>query len=94
MEVNEIKRQVAPVLARHNITEAYLFGSAARGEARPDSDIDILARFNGLRNLFDYMRVKYDLEDALGGRPVDLVQMEALREEYAETVEEDKIQLV
>jgi predicted nucleotidyltransferase len=94
MEVDDIKRQVVPVLARHNITEAYLFGSAARGEARPDSDIDILARFNGLKNLFDYMRVKYDLEDALGGRPVDLVQMEALRQEYADTVEEDKIQLV
>jgi len=55
-----------------------LFGSWARGEGRPESDIDILVEFD--RPGFDcYMELKFFLED-LFGRNVDLVLAETLKE--------------
>ena len=94
MQVEEIKNKVGPILNRHKVLEAYLFGSVARGDDRPDSDIDILAQFSCLGGLFGYMRIKHELEDALGGRKVDLVQMEALRPEFKERVDKQKISLL
>ncbi|MBI2758217.1 MAG: nucleotidyltransferase family protein [Chloroflexi bacterium] len=57
-----------------------LFGSFARGEARRDSDIDLLVEFNQPVGLFEFTRLKLYLEKKLG-RKVDLVTSEALRKE-------------
>ena len=93
MEVEEIKSKAAPVLARYGATEAYLFGSAARGEATSESDIDILAKFTDLGGLFGYVKIKLALEEALGRR-VDLVQMEALRPAFKASVDQQKIKIM
>ncbi|MDP2936437.1 MAG: nucleotidyltransferase family protein [Dehalococcoidia bacterium] len=55
-----------------------LFGSAARGEAGPESDVDLLVEFDRLVGLFEFIEVKEYLEGLLG-RPVDLVTPDALR---------------
>ena len=94
MQVEEIKKKAAPVLARHGATEAYLFGSAARGEATPERDIDILVRFKELVGLFGFVRTKLELQDALGGQTVDLVQIDALREEMRPSVNQDKVRII
>ncbi len=94
MEVEEIKSKAAPVLVRHGATEAYIFGSAARGEATLESDIDILVQFKELVGLFGFVRAKRDLQEALMGRTVDLVQAGALREEMKSSVERDKIRII
>lgn len=94
MKVEEIKMKAAPVLARHGATEAYLFGSAARGEATPESDIDILVRFKELVGLFGFVRTKLELQDALEGLTVDLVQIDALREEMKPSVNRDKVRII
>ena len=54
-----------------------VFGSAARGEAGPDSDIDFLVELEPGRSLFDYAALWHDLE-ALLGRKVDVVEPEGL----------------
>jgi uncharacterized protein len=65
-----------------------LFGSAARGEARPDSDLDILVEFSQPVGLFAFVRLKYALEDMLD-REVDLTTPDALRASMkAEILEE------
>jgi uncharacterized protein len=50
-----------------------VFGSAARGEAEPDSDIDFLVDFEPGRSLLDLSRLWQDLEELLG-RQVDVVE--------------------
>ena len=60
-----------------------LHGSRLRGEARPESDLDVLVVFEeteaGRRvSLFDFIALKHELEDLLGV-PVDLGEMKALR---------------
>ncbi|HQR25451.1 MAG TPA: nucleotidyltransferase family protein [Nocardioides sp.] len=53
-------------LRRHDITNAQVFGSVARGEDTTDSDLDLLADVPPGTSLFDLARHKLDLEDLLG----------------------------
>lgn len=53
-------------------------GSVARGEERPDSDIDLIYEVTGQPSLFDIAAVSNQLEDIFG-RPVDLVDPRGLR---------------
>ena len=55
-----------------------VFGSVARGEATPASDIDVLVEFSRPVGLFEFIRLKMFLE-ALTGSRVDLVTTDALR---------------
>ena len=45
-----------------------VFGSVARGDARPGSDVDLLAEFESGRSLWDLVGLKQDLEEILGVR--------------------------
>ena len=65
-----------------------LFGSYARHEQRPDSDIDLLVDFSEDADLFDLIELKYFLEDRLGYR-VDIVPERALRDELRQSVNAD-----
>jgi len=55
-----------------------VFGSVARNEARPDSDVDVLVEFRVVPDLTTFMSVKRLLENALGAR-VDLCTPGGLR---------------
>lgn len=66
-----------PELDKLGIASLHVFGSYARDEARPDSDIDLLVEFKETPGLFEFMRVKRRLEDLLGKR-VDLATDSAL----------------
>src|SRR5512140_156771 len=55
-----------------------LFGSVLRGEASPDSDVDLLVEFAPGEKSFDRFMALADLLEALFGRPVELVTPEAL----------------
>ncbi len=90
----DIKNRSVPVLRSNHAIEAYVFGSTVRDEARPDSDIDILVRFDKPRGLFAFMKTKLDLEDALDGRTVDLVHLDALRPEFRAHVERERVQII
>lgn len=57
---------------RHGARDVRVFGSIARGEATPDSDLDLLVTFEPSRSLLDRVALIQDLEDALGV-PVDVV---------------------
>jgi uncharacterized protein len=67
-----------------------LFGSVARDEARPDSDVDFLVEFAIEATLFDLFRVQHYLEDILGCK-VDLGTKSALREHLREPVLQEAI---
>ncbi len=67
-----------------------LFGSVARGEDRPESDLDILVEFEGPATFDGYMELKFFLED-LFGRQVDLVTWKALKPRLRPYVEREAI---
>lgn len=65
---------IAAFCERWKISELALFGSAVRGDFRPDSDVDVLVTFapDAAWSLFDQVDMQDELADILG-RPVDLV---------------------
>jgi predicted nucleotidyltransferase len=75
--VEEIKEKTAPVFQRHGVSYAALFGSAARGEDRPDSDVDILVRLGRPTGMVAYIQLIENLEESLH-KPVDLVTEQSL----------------
>lgn len=85
----ELLAQHKPELARRfGVIDIALFGSTARGEARPDSDVDVLVSFEGPATSKRYFGVQFYLEDLLGCA-VDLVTDKALRPELRPYVERE-----
>jgi len=87
--LREIKKKLAD--HRQEITalgvgHLALFGSVVRGEAGPESDVDVLVEFEGKATFDRYMDLKFLLEDLLG-RKVDLVTTKALRPELRPSIQ-------
>jgi predicted nucleotidyltransferase len=80
--VEQLKARRVEILgaaARHGARNVRIFGSVARGEERPDSDIDLLVDFDPGRSVFDHAGLWLELQ-ALLGRKVDIVTLGGLRE--------------
>ncbi len=81
MGVDEILKEkreaILRAAARHGAREIRVFGSAARGEAGEESDIDFLVEMEPDRSLFDRIALLNDLRELLG-RNVDLVTERSL----------------
>jgi uncharacterized protein len=80
-------------LDRFGVRSLSLFGSVARGDQRPDSDIDILVEFERVGGLFEFVRLKNYLEATLG-HPVDLVTPEALKPQLRERILRESVHAV
>ena len=78
---------------RFGVGDIALFGSFSRDDAREDSDIDILVRFDRSPTLISFFGAQFYLEDGLGRR-VDLVTRKALRSEFRPYVEAEAIHVV
>ncbi len=67
-EVEANRPVILQIAARHGARNVRVFGSEARGEARTDSDLDLLVDMEPGRSLFDLVGFSQDLEDLLGRR--------------------------
>jgi predicted nucleotidyltransferase len=79
VNVKKIKEVAAPILRRHGVAKAFVFGSYARGEENEKSDVDLLIEYpsGSRKTLFDLAGLKDELEEALQ-KKVDLVTEKAL----------------
>ena len=81
MELDEIVRsrreEILQLAAQHGAHNVRIFGSAARGDAGPESDVDFLVEFEDGRSLLDLSGLWLDLEELLG-RKVDVAQPQTL----------------
>lgn len=87
-EVLAILRAHLPELKGLGVRSLALFGSVARGEAKPDSDVDLLVEFDPPLGFDRYMDAKFRLE-ALLHRPVDLITPAGLKAELRPTIERE-----
>jgi len=79
-----------PAFSAMGVRSLALFGSTARDEAGPLSDVDILVEFAGPATFDGYMELKLRLEDLLGCR-IDLVTRQALRPAMRPYVESEAV---
>ena len=79
LEIVTLKLIIANLVERYHIAEMYVFGSVARGDAKADSDVDLLYRLkpDAPRSLGSMRSLTEDLE-ALLGRKVSLTSYDAL----------------
>jgi predicted nucleotidyltransferase len=66
--------EILRIASSYGARNVRVFGSVARGQARPDSDIDLVVDFEPGRTVLDLSGLILDLEDALG-RSVDVVEL-------------------
>ena len=77
---------------KYGVTKLSLFGSAARNELTPESDVDLLVEFSpdSRTSLFDMTQMQDEFSAALGGRKVDIATPEILRNPFRrESIERD-----
>src|SRR5690348_6539022 len=71
--ISSITKKALPVLKKHAVKRASIFGSFARGTAKLKSDVDFIIEYQGRnKTLFDLINLKMELEDTLN-RKVDLI---------------------
>jgi predicted nucleotidyltransferase len=88
-------RAHAQTLRARGVTGLWVFGSVARGEAHPDSDVDLLAEFApGTRlSLVGLASLRAELSDLLGA-PADLMERGALRPAVREAAEREAVRVL
>ncbi len=86
------REEILRVAARHGALNVRVFGSVARGDARPDSDVDFLIELERGRSLLDHAGLLVDLEELLG-RKVDVVTERGLRPRIRDRVLSEAVPL-
>lgn len=94
-QILEILQKNRPLLRRFQVHSLFIFGSVARGDARQDSDVDILVEFepDAAIGFFTFSRLQQSLSE-LVGRPVDLVTTDALHKALRQNILKEAIYAV
>ena len=75
--MDEKIRKLIAILKKHGIRTIKIFGSYARGDAKPGSDLDMIVEFSKRKSLLELVGIEQELEDALGIK-VDLLTRESI----------------
>jgi predicted nucleotidyltransferase len=88
--IAEISNKITNTARQYGIQKAYLFGSYARGEAGPESDIDICIEKGKIHTLFELSGFCQDLEETLENK-VEVVTTAGLSGDFKGQIEKDMI---
>lgn len=91
-DIRAKRETILRVAEKHGATQVRLIGSVARGEARPDSDIDLLVTWSGSSSLLDQAALMLELESLLG-RKVDIASDGWVKPSIRDSVYRDAIAL-
>ncbi|MBA3827792.1 MAG: nucleotidyltransferase domain-containing protein [Taibaiella sp.] len=95
LTIQQIKTTVADYFKDKPVKNVYLFGSFARGEAKENSDVDLLVEYDDSKKLvsmFDTLRFQIGLEEKFK-RKVELVEEEITSQRFKNNISKDKIQI-
>lgn len=88
--LSENREAILKLAKKYGASNVRVFGSVARGEAKPNSDIDLLVDFKPDYSLLDRIGLIQELEDLLG-RKVDVIPAKMLREHIRPDVMKDAV---
>lgn len=91
--LNEIKEKVLPLLKKAGVLKSSIFGSVARGENLPDSDVDILVEFPEGKSMFDLIDLEQQLQSILG-KKIDIVTYRSVHHLLRESIFKEQIRIL
>ena len=92
-KLRSLRGEIYEIARKHKAAKVYVFGSCARMEESPDSDVDFMAEFKPHSSLFALGGLQYDLQKLLD-RKVDLISEDSLAEDaFAANVRKNMIRL-
>ena len=90
LSIDQIKVAVSKVGSKYGIKNAYLFGSYAKGEAREDSDVDLIIDKGDIRGI-QLSSFRLELIRELKGTNVDLLTTKSIRHNFLPFIQDDRI---
>jgi len=81
LTIEQIKEAIRPIMKKHGVMNAYLFGSYARGEANEGSDVDIYCDGGDVDTLWQHSAFEEELRQALG-KDVDVITIGSRMDDY------------
>jgi predicted nucleotidyltransferase len=93
LNVEQLTSKLLPILKRHHVAHAGIFGSMAEGTSQETSDIDLVIEFNGEKSLLDLIALKLDLEAKIN-RKVDVMTYKALNPLIRNSVLENEVKVL
>lgn len=90
--LQELQEIITPIARKHGVKRVAVFGSYGRGEATPQSDVDLSIESGEIRSLVHYFSFVLDLEDALG-RHVDVVSSDSSDQKFVESIKKDEVKI-
>ena len=92
-DINKIKQKIIPILKKHNVTRAGIFGSYARGEAKKGSDVDILVKVPRRFSLLDSAGLELELERYVR-KNVDLLTYKGVHRLLKERILKEEVKIL
>jgi len=92
-EIEELAKRIVPILCDGGVIEASVFGSFSRGGVQPDSDLDLLVRYQQTVSLFDVGGLKCELEKLLGIK-VDLISRDYLKPRIKKRILKESVRIL
>jgi predicted nucleotidyltransferase len=86
------REEILRIAGKHGARNIRIFGSAARGDADAESDVDLLVEFEPGTSLLTHARLIAELEELLG-RKVDVAPEKALKEHIRERILREAVPL-
>jgi len=90
--IERLKKRILPILKKHKVVRAGVFGSYVRGENKKNSDIDILIMPPSNMG-FEFVGIKFELEDKLK-RKVDLVSYRGLHPLLKNRILKEEVRII
>jgi len=88
MRKEETFEKIARLLKSHGVRMVAVFGSYARGEEKPGSDIDIIVEFSERKSLLQLVRIERELSEELGIK-VDLLTEKSISPYLIDTIKRE-----
>lgn len=92
-DLNKIKNKILPVLKKHSVLKSSLFGSFVRGDAKQDSDIDILVQLPSGSSLLDLVGLKMELVKKMG-RKVDILTFNSISPLLEKEIKKNQVSIL
>ncbi|MEO5356130.1 MAG: nucleotidyltransferase family protein [Nitrospirae bacterium YQR-1] len=86
----ELENKIITILKPYGVMRVGIFGSFARGQERPDSDIDVLVEFSSRKTFFDIVGIEQELSETLGIK-VDLLTDKAVNPYIADRIKKELV---